>query len=734
MNLIYSHKKFVAAVVCAAALAGCDSITSTDESPEIARPADTVVIGGTVTGLSATRPVELTMVLTNNGINDGTKEFSVRGTEVLRLGSVAVGANYAVSITGQPTGRTCTIANGSGTATGPVDNIAVTCVRDDTQLFTLTANIAQALADAPPQGFAVTLTTEEGSETIQPTAGQLSVTFTLPIFYPTQTSPPPFSYTVTATNTVGGTTNKCLVNGANGALVLPAPTEEVPNPVGTNIATGITVASCLYTISAAVQYSTPSGGVASPMGAGGLQLALRNQVTNEIDAQAPVISAFPATQLFPGSFASNSQALYEVVVEDHPDGQFCAVQSGGMVNLATANANVTVQVRCRDVPALANQLKGIYQRDTPALRETAEGNNPVGSFIPEPRVQTRDFLAFFPNGTFIHGTHRATATTGVEYGFYNYNPGASTLNFTILTDTNGSSGGGAGTFPAVAACGYTAARPVPDNPNAPNVFGAGTACAPTLLTGPMTPFIACGGTCSLSAPAWVERTPTTSSTGGLSGTTAGTAFRSNFSTAFFNYPGLTAPLTATNVVKTAGAPGVPGTLSLTFGVSAATNLNPVWTLTEPVNTPGQIQGSWATADSKRVFVYNRTTYYGFHAGVNGAPNLQDACFTILDTTVAEGFYTRRGGDTGCMAAADADVGTVATGTVDVPNATTTNSTAPLIPGFIGRLPGSLSNSVSSPSPVLFSVVAGTPDTLTIQNTLNGNPIQAPVVFSRHTTY
>jgi hypothetical protein len=727
MNLIYSHKKFVAAVVCAAALAGCDSITSTDESPEIARPADTVVIGGTVTGLSATRPVELTMVLTNNGINDGTKEFSVRGTEVLRLGSVAVGANYTVSITGQPTGRTCTIANGSGTATGPVDNIAVTCVRDDTALYTLTAAIAPGLAAL--EGFAVTLTTEEGSETIQPTAGQTSVTFTLPIFYPLPTTPPNFTYNVTAINTVGGTTNKCLVNGASGSLV----DNDATTPG--NVTTGITVASCLYTITAAVQYSTPSGGVASAMGAGGLQLALRNQVTNEIDAQAPVISAFPATQLFPGTFASNSQALYEVVVEDHPDGQFCAVQSGGMVNLATANANVTVQVRCRDVPALANQLTGIYQRDTPAIRETAAGNDPVGSFIPEPRVQTRDFLAFFPNGTFIHGTHRATATTGVEYGFYAYNPGASTLNFTILTDTNGSSGGGVGTVPAVGACGYTAARPVPDtNPSGPPLFGAGAACAATLLTGPMTPFIACGGTCSLSAPAWVERTPASSSTGGLSGTTAGTAFRSNFSTATFNYPGVTAPLTATNVVKAAGAPGVPGTLSLTFGVSAATNLNPVWTLTEPVNTPGQIQGSWATADSKRVFVYNRTTYYGFHAGVNGAPNLQDACFTILDTTVAEGFYTRRGGDTGCMAAADADVGTVATGTVDVPNATTTNSTAPLIPGFIGRLPGSLSNSVSSPSPVLFSVVAGTPDTLTIQNTLNGNPIQAPVVFSRHTTY
>jgi hypothetical protein len=164
------------------------------------------------------------------------------------------------------------------------------------------------------------------------------------------------------------------------------------------------------------------------------------------------------------------------------------------------------------------------------------------------------------------------------------------------------------------------------------------------------------------------------------------------------------------------------------------NLNNVWTMTEPVSTPGEIQGAWTTADSKRVFVYNKTTYYGFHAGVNGAPNLQDACFTILNTSLAESFYTRRGGDTQCMTTANAAVGTVATGTVDVPNATATNTTAPLIPGFTGRLPGSQSNAVSSPSPVNYSVVAGTPDTLTIQGTLNGNPIGFPVVFSRATTY
>lgn len=721
MNLMISHKKLMAAVACSAALAaGCDSITTGDESPSIPRPANTVVVGGTVTGLGATRPVILSMATTNNGINDGTKEFSVRGTEVLQFGAVAVGANYNVSIDRAPWGRTCALANGSGTATNDVNNITVTCERDDTQLFTLTADIAPALADEPPEGFAVTLQTEEGSETIHPTAGQASVTFSLPIFYPEPTSPPGFTYTVTATNTVGGTTNKCLVNGATGTLV----DNDATTPA--NITTGITVASCLYTVAAVAQYSAPPGGLASPIGVGGLQLGLRNQRTNNVDVQAPLINAYGATAVaFPGTFASNSQALYEVVVQDHPDGQFCIVQNGGTVNLVTANANVTVQVRCRDIPAAGSQLKGIYQRNTPAILETATETEPVGSTIPEPRVQTRDFLTFFPNGTFLNGTHRAASTAGVEHGFYDYDPVAATLNFTILTDTNGSAGSGGGrSAPAVAACQYTFSIPFP----------GGGPCPANVTVGPMADFPGCGGTCTITAPAWVEQNPVASQVGGLTGTVAGVPVRSNFNSTTFNYPAVAQPLTATEVAVAAGAPGVSGTLSMRFGAESGGNLNPVWSLTEPGNTPGQMHGTWVSPDSLRMFVYNPVTYYGFHAGVNGAPNLQDACFTILDTTVAKGYYTRRGGDTGCMATANAEVGTVAVATIDVPNATTTNRTAPLIPGFIGRLPGSHSNAVSAPSPVLFEVAAGSPDTLTIQNTLNNNPIDAPVVFLRHTTY
>jgi hypothetical protein len=80
-------------------------------------------------------------------------------------------------------------------------------------------------------------------------------------------------------------------------------------------------------------------------------------------------------------------------------------------------------------------------------------------------------------------------------------------------------------------------------------------------------------------------------------------------------------------------------------------------------------------------------------------------------------------------------GTVSVGTVDVPEATTSaRTTGPIVPGFIGRMPGSQSTLTLSTSPVNYTVTPGTPDTLLIQNTLNANPIDQPITFKRATTY
>ena len=84
--------------------------------------AGTYSIGGTVSGLSGT------VVLENNGGND----LSISANGTFTFSSLLdQSAPYAVTVSSDPSGQACTVANGSGTVSGDVTNVAVTC--GDTQ-------------------------------------------------------------------------------------------------------------------------------------------------------------------------------------------------------------------------------------------------------------------------------------------------------------------------------------------------------------------------------------------------------------------------------------------------------------------------------------------------------------------------------------------------------------------------------------------------------------------------
>lgn len=159
-----------------------------------------------------------------------------------------------------------------------------------------------------------------------------------------------------------------------------------------------------------------------------------------------------------------------------------------------------------------------------------------------------------------------------------------------------------------------------------------------------------------------------------------------------------------------------GTLSFskvaTFPAPGALPTGP-FSFTAVPSTAGQLTGAWVTADSFRVFVYDSATGYGFHAGLNGAVNLQDVCLIIADPAAATGSYTQDRG-AGC---------TVPGGVVD---------TDPFAAfgGFYG-LPGTPAAPFGSPpgtpptaSPVNYTVTAGAPDTLALQSAFG------PVNWSR----
>ena len=81
-------------------------------------PATTQTIGGTVTGLTGS------VVLRNNGADDLTVNASGAFTFAT---PVATGVPYNVTVGTQPAGQTCTVQNGSGTASANVSNVAVNC-------------------------------------------------------------------------------------------------------------------------------------------------------------------------------------------------------------------------------------------------------------------------------------------------------------------------------------------------------------------------------------------------------------------------------------------------------------------------------------------------------------------------------------------------------------------------------------------------------------------------------
>jgi len=742
MNSKWTRSIWLVPALCAA-LVGCDSVKDVRSTPYTELPAATVVLKGEIANLGSRRSI----VLMNNGDTVGSRSFlaavptePVAGETLtpFSFGTQPIGTGYNVQIRQQPTGKTCTVVNGTGVldANAP-PFVRINCI-DSATRYNLTVTLNPAFASA--EGARVRLTTEENIYEATPGPSDTSVVFSNVLFNPATNSPTPaqepaFTWTVTASTTVGGTLNKCPVTGPTNSPATANPTGHI-NPTGTG---SPSVGACSFTISGSVNYSLPAtGGTAPAMPAGGLTLELHN-VRQELVAtqnvttysSAPNVNNFTfrdaGTDI---QFQSNAGAVYDVVVASQPTGQFCIVADGGTANLfvtgltnpvnvtaagttvapaTTVTAGTRLNIFCRAVPDTAQALKGTY-RLTSQTWKNAPAATPVTIAwtldTTVHRTASSNMLTFFENGSFLYGTH--ANTTNVEHGFYQYDPVAHTLRFTMHTDTNTSA-----VFPSA-------------------FNGAATAAAPTNTSTP-----------GLSA------TPGTITTS-LGGTTV-------------RHSGL-----LSNVVLTAasaGPPAVPARLTGTFAGSivsatSATAATPVfpsatldWILTEPQSLASQMTGAWVSEDARRSWVYDRDTYYGTHTGVNGAVNMQDVCFTLEDRSASTGTYIRRGTNTSCLAfSRPADGQSYAVGFAEAADLQVPAAAA--LPGYVGRIPGSANvQDGRSPSPMQYHIApaatfltAANPDyfppaslpstswcaadLLGIRATLNGVPIDQPRYFCR----
>ncbi len=727
--------RLLAVTACGLIAAGCDSIRDVRSEPATSPPGHTGVLSGTITGLAPVRGLVLNAGITTvEGYNSERVFFGALNPDSQPIpvpfsyAAVPVGTPYNFTIVEEPYGKNCSIANPSGSVGDGGAAPEITCEDDpSTFRYPIGGTVNPALASLPEFAVTLTATRDYGVERIK-LNGATSFEFESRGLNPT-VSPSAtvaeqqlFQWTITASYVEDGIEYQCrVVRSAIDSTPSNTGTSSAVNrrdvtgsaPVGS---AGIIrhVQDCVFPIEANVKYSAPPGGTDQPMGAGGVTLALR-QIADAVppaDAEPVTLTDFtPGTdRVVLWNLPSYPGAAYDLVVAKQPEGQTCIVRvinesvaggTGGLGRNATSTGSLIwlsdplvttrftpndrnvengVSIRCRDNPTPEKQLAGVFRN----INENTFEEEP---FI---RIRDRQFLTFFEDGTFLYGSNGVAVRgsqgrRGLEHGFYDYDPVARTLDFNLFLD-------------ASTEAGTTDVQPA----SLSNTLGYGTipAMSPPRL-----------GANAISAPNGGVARATNVTFGG--GTPAGIS--------------MTFSGTPINSTLTGDGAGDP--------VEDAVATSMTWTFTEPDQVPGTMTGSWIPDDHRRVWVFDFDNYSGFHAGVNGSINVQDGCFVFGDPMASSSYYTRRGGSTGCMTSTGQSTGGRGQRFFEYYE----SGFAGIIfsapggepPGFFGKFPGAESaRDGRPPSPNMFTITPGTPDTLTVQRMVNGEPHLEPAIFKR----
>lgn len=267
---------------------GSGTATGDVTSIGVACTVNTYTVGGSISGLIASG-----LVLSNNG-GDNLSVSSGAGAFTFSQ-AVPYGANYSVAIAAQPSGETCVVTSGSGTATGNVASVGVDCTVN-------TYSIGGKITGLNASGLVLA---DNGGDNLAVALGSASFTFS-------QTLQPGSGYDVTvAAQPVGET---CSVVAGSGVA-----TANVDN-------VSVSCAPDMYTISGSISGLSNSG----------LILQLNGQYDQSISAGS---SSFT----FSNSLAVNT--TFSVTVYSQPNYESCTVSSGsGAVTGSVTNVTVNCAV------------------------------------------------------------------------------------------------------------------------------------------------------------------------------------------------------------------------------------------------------------------------------------------------------------------------------------------------------------------------------------------------------
>ena len=280
-------------------------------------------VNGTVSGLTASG---LVLEETNSGqsitIQPGTTSFTV-------LNSVPSGTSYNVIVKTQPTGETCTVANGSGSVgSGNVTNIAVTCAANT---YTIGGTITGLAAAG------LTLKETVSGQTVSPVANATTFTFPTGVAsgasYSVTVSAQPTGETCTVSNASGTVATSNVTNVAVACAANPTPT---------------------YTIGGTITGLTASG------------LTLQETISNQ--RVSPAVNA----TAFTFATAEVSGASYSVSVNAQPTGETCTVANGSGTVGSSNVTNIAVSCVANPTYTIGGTISGLTASGL-TLKESVSG-------------------------------------------------------------------------------------------------------------------------------------------------------------------------------------------------------------------------------------------------------------------------------------------------------------------------------------------------------------------------
>ena len=255
---------------------------------------NTYTIGGSITGLTASG-----LVLADNGGDNLT--VAANTSTFTFTQPVAAGAGYNVTVAQQPTGETCTVSSGSGTASANVTSVTVSCAP-------IPYTVGGSITGVTASGLVLQ---NNGSDNLVVASGAATFTFS-------QTQLAGTSYNVTVYQQPTGET--CAVSSGSGTIS------------GTVSNVSVTCATAMYTISGSASGLTTAGLKLKFYAAGSAQ-----DVTPVTTGAAP----YTYVNVPYGTAVTISQAI----VAQQPGWETCAPSAGDVLSFTVtsnvANENLT---------------------------------------------------------------------------------------------------------------------------------------------------------------------------------------------------------------------------------------------------------------------------------------------------------------------------------------------------------------------------------------------------------